>query len=131
MLRFADRSSMAHGVEVRLPFLNAQFVQFVFSLPSRYKIRDGYTKWILRHAMDEKLPPAILWRTDKTAYEPPQKQWMTDPLLVDYIHEAKKKLVQENLLKPQVLQKKIIPMHAHEAHNNDWRYLCIARMFQQ
>jgi asparagine synthase (glutamine-hydrolysing) len=131
MLRFADRSSMAHGVEVRLPFLNAQFVQFVFSLPSRYKIRDGYTKWILRHAMNEKLPPAIIWRTDKTAYEPPQKQWMSDPLLVDYIHEAKKKLVQENLLRPQVLQKKIIPLHAHEAHNNDWRYLCIARMFQQ
>ncbi len=131
LLRFADRSSMAHGVEVRLPFLNAQLVQFIFSLPSRYKIRNGYTKWILRQAMDEKLPPSVLWRTDKTGYEPPQKQWMTDPILVDYIQEAKKKLVHENLLKPQVLNKKVIPLHAHEAFNNDWRYLCVARMYEQ
>ncbi len=131
LLRFADRSSMAHGVEVRLPFLNAQLVQFIFSLPSRYKIRNGYTKWILRQAMDERVPPSVLWRTDKTGYEPPQKQWMSDPLLVDYIQEAKKKLVQENLLKPQVLNKKVIPLHAHEAFNNDWRYLCVARMFEQ
>jgi asparagine synthase (glutamine-hydrolysing) len=131
MLRFADRSSMAHGVEVRLPFLNAQLVQFVFSLPSRYKIREGFTKWILRKAMEEKLPQTILWRTDKIGYEPPQKQWMQDPVLIDYMHEAKKKLVQENILKPQVLQKKINPMDAHDAHNNDWRYLCAANMFQQ
>jgi asparagine synthase (glutamine-hydrolysing) len=131
MLRYADRSSMAHGVEVRLPFLNAQLVQFVFSLPSRYKIRDGYTKWILRQAMDEKIPSSILWRTDKTGYEPPQKRWMSDPLLVDYIQEAKKKLVNENLLKPQVLNKKVVPLHAHEPANNDWRYLCVARMLEQ
>jgi asparagine synthase (glutamine-hydrolysing) len=131
MLRYADRSSMAHGVEVRLPFLNAQLVQFVFSLPSRYKIKDGYTKWILRQAMDEKLPSSVLWRTDKTGYEPPQKRWMSDPLLVDYIQEAKKKLVNENLLKPQVLNKKVVPLHAHEPSNNDWRYLCVARMLEQ
>ncbi len=131
LLRFADRNSMAHGVEVRLPFLNAELVQFVFSLPSRYKIRQGYTKWILRKAMEEKLPSSILWRTDKIGYEPPQKQWMQNATLIDYMHEAKKKLVQEKLLKPQVLQKKILPLNAHDAHNNDWRYLCAARMLQQ
>ena len=131
MLRFADRSSMAHGVEVRLPFLNAALVQFVFSLPSAYKISQGYTKWILRKAMEEKLPDSILWRTDKVGYEPPQKQWMQHTMLIDYMHEAKKKLVQEKLLKPQVLQKKIIPQDAHEAHNNDWRYLCAAHLLQQ
>lgn len=131
MLRFADRSSMAHGVEVRLPFLNTQLVQFIFSLPSQYKIREGYTKWILRKAMNDSIPESVCWRTDKTGFEPPQKQWMSDPLLSDYMHEAKKKLVHENLLRPQVLQKKVTPLHAHEAHNKDWRYLCVARMLQQ
>ncbi|MBC7867214.1 MAG: asparagine synthase (glutamine-hydrolyzing) [Gloeobacteraceae cyanobacterium ES-bin-316] len=128
LLRYSDRNSMAHGTEVRLPFLNDSLVQFVFSLPSRYKISEGFTKSILRRVMDKKLPDSIVWRTDKIGYEPPQQQWMQHKLLIDYIHEAKKKLVKADLLKPQVLQKRVIPLHAHQANNNDWRYLCAARM---
>ncbi|HLX90484.1 MAG TPA: asparagine synthase (glutamine-hydrolyzing), partial [Puia sp.] len=48
LLRYADRNSMTHGREVRLPFLSHELVQFVFSLPSSFKIRQGYTKWLLR-----------------------------------------------------------------------------------
>ena len=128
LLRFSDRNSMAHGTEVRLPFLNAELVQFVFSLPSKYKISDGYTKSILRRVMNKKLPNEIVWRTDKIGYEPPQKDWMLNTRLLEYMHEAKKKLVNADLLKPQVLNKKIIPKDAHSAHNNDWRYLCAAKL---
>ncbi|RYD71606.1 MAG: asparagine synthase, partial [Sphingobacteriales bacterium] len=128
MLRFADRSSMAHGVEVRLPFLNAALVQFIFSCPTIFKIQDGFTKWILRKSMEERLPSELVWRTDKIGYEPPQKQWMEHPILIDYMHEAKRKLVQHDLLKPQVLLKKTDPKHAHERNNYEWRYLCTARL---
>ncbi len=128
LLRYCDRNSMAHGTEVRLPFLNDALVQFVFSLPSRYKISGGYTKNILRRTMQNKLPDSIVWRTDKIGYEPPQVAWMQNSQLKDYIHEAKKKLVNADLLKPQVLQKKVVPQSAHQANNNDWRYLCAARM---
>ncbi len=128
LLRYCDRNSMAHGTEVRLPFLNDALVQFVFSLPSRYKINGGFTKKILRQAMDKKLPDNIVWRTDKIGYEPPQQAWMQSGLMHDYVHEAKKKLVNADLLKPQVLQKKVVPLSAHQANNNDWRYLCAARM---
>ena len=131
LLRYADRNSMAHGVEVRLPFLNAQLVQFIFSLPSKYKINEGYTKWLLRKTMENKLPAAIVWRTDKVGFEPPQKQWMQNEQFKDYMHEAKKKLVDEKILKPAVLNKKILPMDAHEANNNDWRYLCAAQMLRK
>ena len=131
LLRYADRNSMAHGVEIRLPFLNAELVQFIFSLPSKYKINQGYTKWLLRKTMENKLPAAIVWRTDKVGFEPPQKQWMQNQQLKDYIHEAKKKLVDEKILKPIVLNKKIQPMDAHEANNNDWRYLCAAQMMRK
>src|ERR1051326_1879748 len=48
LLRYADRNSMAHGREVRLPFLSHELVEFLFSLPSNFKIREGWTKWILR-----------------------------------------------------------------------------------
>ena len=131
LLRYADRNSMAHGTEVRLPFLNAELVQFIFSLPSTYKIRDGYPKWILRRLVQNKLPDQIVWRTDKIGYEPPQKLWMEQPKLREFIHEAKTRLVRENILKPSVLMKKTKAMDAHEAENFDWRYLCAARMFEK
>ncbi len=128
LLRFADRNSMAHGVEVRLPFLNTALVEFIFSAPTHYKIKDGFTKWMLRKSMNNILPNEIVWRTDKIGYEPPQKQWMENPILIDYTHEAKKKLVQHDFLKPQVLKKKLNPKDAHERNNYDWRYLCMAQM---
>jgi asparagine synthase (glutamine-hydrolysing) len=128
LLRFADRNSMAHGSEVRLPFLSHELVEFVFSLSSSLKIHDGWTKWLLRKAMDKKLPDEIVWRKDKIGYEPPQHEWMQHPILQDYIHEAKKKLVSEKILKPAILDKKIIPLPAHDADNFDWRYLCAAQI---
>src|SRR5690606_29972955 len=81
LLRYAARNSMAHGRELRLPFLNHELVEFLFSLPSNFKIRNGWTKWLLRTAMDSKLPPEIAWRRDKVGFEPPQKHWMQDPAI--------------------------------------------------
>lgn len=131
LLRYADRSSMAHGLEVRMPYLNAELVQFVFSLPSRYKIQNGYTKHLLRKLMDHKLPHSIVWRTDKVAFEPPQKQWMESPQLKDYVFDARQALVDERILKPQVMQKKSKPLDAHAPDNYDWRYVCVAKLLHK
>ncbi len=128
LLRFADRNSMAHGVEVRLPFLNHQLVEFIFSLPANFKIHKGWTKWLLRKAMAKKLPSEIVWRKDKVGYEPPQKQWMQDEIMKDYIQEAKRKLVNKGILNEGVLSKPVVPVSAHEADSYDWRYLCTAQM---
>ena len=131
LLRFADRNSMAHGVEVRLPFLNHQLVEFIFSLPVNYKMQKGWTKWLLRKAMAKKLPNEIVWRRDKIGYEPPQKTWMSDPFMIENIQEAKRQLVKKGILKSEVLNKKIIPMDAYDANNYDWRYLCAAQLFNK
>ncbi len=128
LLRFADRNSMAHGREVRLPFLSHELIEFIFSLPANFKIHDGWTKWILRKSMDKKLPDDIVWRKNKIGYEPPQEQWMANPQLQDYIHEARKKLVTQKILRPEVLNKKIIPQPAYKEENYDWRYLCAAEL---
>jgi asparagine synthase (glutamine-hydrolysing) len=129
LLRFADRNSMAHGVEVRLPFLNHQLVEFIFSLPVNFKMHEGWTKWLLRKAMTKKLPNEIVWRRDKIGYEPPQKEWMSNPVMIDYVHEAKRLLVKKDILKKESLDKKITPKNAYDADNYDWRYLCAARLF--
>jgi asparagine synthase (glutamine-hydrolysing) len=129
LLRYADRSSMAHGLEVRLPFLNHELVEFIFSLPANFKIHEGWTKWILRKAMNKKLPAEVVWRKDKTGFEPPQKNWMDTALMTDYIHEAKRKLVSKGILKNEVLNKPVNPAGAHEENNFDWRYMCAATIF--
>ena len=131
LLRYADRNSMAHGREVRLPFLSHELVQFVFSLPSNYKINKGFTKWILRMSMQENLPHTIVWRKDKVGFEPPQKSWMANKQLQDAIQEARRTLVQQSILKPSVLNKKIQPQDALAAENEDWRYLVAATCMKQ
>jgi asparagine synthase (glutamine-hydrolysing) len=76
LLRYADRNSMAHSREVRLPFLDHNLVEFVFGLPERLLIRDGWTKWVLRQAFRGVVPEQILNRVDKLGYEPPQQRWL-------------------------------------------------------
>ena len=130
LLRYADRNSMAHGREVRLPFLNHELVEFVFSLPSRYKIRNGWTKWLLRETIKTHLPESIAWRKDKIGFEPPQKKWMENSRIQEAMQEAKRKLVDQKILNPEVLQKKIKPQAAHEADSYDWRYFSAASLFR-
>lgn len=126
LLRYADRNSMANGREVRLPFLNHELVEFIFSLPAHFKIRQGWTKWLLRSAMQDKLPSEITWRKDKVGFEPPQQQWMQHSTLQEAIQEAKRKMVKEKILKPEVLDKPVVPLSSHAADNYDWRYLAAA-----
>ena len=130
LLRYADRNSMAHGREVRLPFLSHELVAFEFSLPARFKIRHGWTKWLLRESMKEKLPAETVWRKDKTGFEPPQEQWMKHKQVQEAIRSAKEKLVRENILKPELLNQPVIPLAAHAAENYDWRYLSAALLFK-
>jgi len=128
LLRYADRNSMAHGVEVRLPFLSHELVQFVFSLPSYYKIRNGYTKYILRESMKELLPSSIVYRTDKIGYEPPQQQWMQSAGFQELLQSSRQKLVTENILKKEILKQPLNPQSAHAVKNDDWRYFCAAHL---
>jgi asparagine synthase (glutamine-hydrolysing) len=130
LLRYADRNAMANGTEVRLPFLSHELVEFVFSLPSHFKIRNGWTKWLLRKTKENSLPAEITWRRDKIGFEPPQKQWMEQPAMTVMVQEAKQKLVEEKILQPSVLDKPVTPLAAHTADNYDWRYLTSSLLFK-
>jgi asparagine synthase (glutamine-hydrolysing) len=75
LLRHEDRNSMAFSVEARVPFLDHSLVEFVFSLPSRFKIRDGYTKRVLRDGMRGVIPEKIRWRVKKLGFATPERKW--------------------------------------------------------
>lgn len=130
LLRFADRNSMANSIEVRLPFLSHQLVEFLFTLPASFKIRQGWTKWLLRETMKNKLPEQIVWRKDKVGFEPPQLQWMQTKPIQELIIAAKEKLVEQNILNVEVLSQKITAKAAHENENFDWRYLTASLLFK-
>jgi asparagine synthase (glutamine-hydrolysing) len=129
LLRYADRNAMANSIEVRLPFLFHELVEFIFSLPSSFKIKDGYTKWILRKSMNDLLPNNITWQTNKIGYEPPQQKWMHNIQIQEMIQESKRVLVNKHILSKQALDQNIQPLSAHEANNFDFRYLSAAAMF--
>ncbi len=76
LLRYEDKNSMAHSIETRLPFLDYRLLETSLSLPGSLKIRDGWTKWILRKAMDGRMPDAIVWRKNKFGFEAPEDIWL-------------------------------------------------------
>lgn len=88
LLRYADRNSMAHSREVRLPFLSHTLAEFLFTLPPEMKIKNGVTKYIMRSAFEEILPPEITNRQDKIGYEPPQSEWLKSPQMKEKVEEA-------------------------------------------
>lgn len=101
LLRFEDKNSMAHAIETRLPFLDYRVVEFALSLPVDYKIHDGWSKWLLRAAMQHKMPDTIVWRKNKFGFEAPEDIWLkrhagsmqqavlASPLLQELSHREK------------------------------------------
>lgn len=79
VLRMNDRLSMAVGKELREPYLDHRLVEFCFSLPDDFKIRNGQGKYLLRNTMRRLLPSTIL-DTDKRPVVTPQREWMKDYL---------------------------------------------------
>jgi asparagine synthase (glutamine-hydrolysing) len=88
LLRYADRDSMAHSREVRLPFLDRRVAEYAFSLPPAFLYRDGATKAVLREAVAGVAPPQVLARRDKVGFEPPQAKWFSEPRFVSLISDV-------------------------------------------
>ena len=75
ILKAEDRSTMAHSIESRTPFLDHRLVEFCFSLPSSLKIQDGMGKWILRNSMKGILPEDVRMRKEKVGFNAPSHTW--------------------------------------------------------
>jgi asparagine synthase (glutamine-hydrolysing) len=76
LLRYEDRNSMAFSLEARLPFLDFRVVQSVFRMPLNYRFHEGWSKYILRRALRDRLPAEITWRKTKLGYPTPEVNWL-------------------------------------------------------
>ena len=75
--RLLDSMSMAHGLEVRVPFLDHELVELCARIPPGLKMRGLQEKYILRQAMRDDLPPEIVWRR-KRGLAAPFSQWLRE-----------------------------------------------------
>jgi asparagine synthase (glutamine-hydrolysing) len=79
LLRNYDKYSMQAGVEVRMPFLDYRIVEFAFSLPDEYKVRNGFSKAIVRKAAASIVPSMIVNNRVKTGWNSPMGEWFSGP----------------------------------------------------
>jgi asparagine synthase (glutamine-hydrolysing) len=77
-LRVDDRASSAFSMECRHPFLDHRIIEFAFSLPATQKIRNGWTKYIMRNAMKGLIPESVRRKRKKFGTPIPQQRWMRE-----------------------------------------------------
>lgn len=78
-LIYTDKMSMAAGVEVRVPFLDLDLVDFAALIPGRMKQRGREGKWVLKKAMEPYLPHDVIYRP-KSGFGAPLRRWMRHEL---------------------------------------------------
>jgi asparagine synthase (glutamine-hydrolysing) len=110
ILRNFDRLSMAHGVEVRMPFMDWRLVSYVLALPDITKSAGGYSKLVARQAMQGRMPESIRMGKRKVGFNSPMPEWLNGPLggwvnsLMAQSVPAFADLVNETLLRERVKQ---------------------------
>lgn len=79
ILTKVDRASMAHALEVRVPLLDHQFVEWASTLPPELKLKNGEGKYIFKKAMEPILPHDLMYRR-KMGFAIPVADWFRGPL---------------------------------------------------
>ncbi|PYV28077.1 MAG: hypothetical protein DMG24_02900, partial [Acidobacteria bacterium] len=104
LLHYEDRNSMAHSIEARVPFLDYELAQFLVNCPIPLKLRQGWTKWILRESLKGVLPEKVRLRKDKMWFASPQKRWMKQ----DFRPEIERVFRSSNLRMSRFLERKSV-----------------------
>ncbi len=130
LLRNYDRYAMISGVEIRMPFMDHRLVSFVNSLPYTSKMGGGYTKKLIRDAIDPYLPKEVTWRKSKIGFTSPIVDWMQNDLnewFSDTVHS--KSFLESALVdNPEVLKSNIMNIASGKSNNfvtaqDSWRDL--------
>jgi asparagine synthase (glutamine-hydrolysing) len=122
LLRYEDRNSMRHSIETRLPFLDYRLVEFCISLPLNLKIKEGWTKYILRMSIDDLLPESIVWRKNKFGFESPDRIWLSK-----YNDQMKEEINNSKVLHYYCDMKILLNNYNSMSLKDKWMYFNIAR----
>ncbi len=78
LLHWEDRNSMAFSREARVPFTDFRLVEHAFRRATDYKLKEGWTKWVLRKAVSGVVPNEVCWRKDKVGFETPEHEFVPE-----------------------------------------------------
>ena len=92
LLMYADKLSMAHGLELRVPFVDKEIVEYVERLPANFKVRNGARKWLHRQVCSDFLPESILRRP---------KRGFASNVVDDWFRETIDNKMADTLLDPE------------------------------
>jgi len=106
LLRNYDRYSMINGVEVRMPLLDHRIVEFAFSIPWNSKIKNGYSKAILRDVAAKWVPKNVVINKRKLGFAPPIAHWIRGGLKTYLLDEVRStSFLNSSLIDPPSLAK--------------------------
>ena len=69
LLKYEDKNAMSYSIETRVPFVDHRNIETALSIDSELKIKNGWSKYILRKIMDKIMPDSLVWRKDKIGFE--------------------------------------------------------------
>jgi len=127
LLPKTDRMTMAHSIEARAPFLDANWVEWTARLPEKYKVRRMQTKWLLRNGFPEEIPANIRSR-GKQGFSIPVGQWLRKEL-----REWTQEILMDNkslsgIVKPQAIENLYMEHQKGRVNNGKklWALLMVA-----
>jgi asparagine synthase (glutamine-hydrolysing) len=127
VLAKVDRASMAHGLEVRVPFLDHRFVDLVTGLPEELKLKGFSTKYLWKKAIKDRIPDEIT-RRRKKGFGIPIAKWLCGELkglMVEMLSEER--LKKQGIFNPSVVQKFVSDHLARRVDNRKklWNLLIL------
>ena len=126
LLRNYDRYAMINSVEIRMPFMDHRLVSFVSSLPYTSKFGGGYTKKLIRDALDPYMPKEVTWRKSKIGFNSPTVDWMQNDLKEWFLDTVNSKSFNECSLieNPQLLRENITKVTNKETKSLSFAQRC-------
>jgi asparagine synthase (glutamine-hydrolysing) len=118
LLMYADKLSMAHGLEVRVPYLDKDIVEYAERLPANFKVRNGSRKWLHRQVCESLLAPTILKRKKRGFGVNVVDDWFRSALdskMADTLLDSSSKIYQ--YLRPTAVRE-VLKEHSSGQENN-------------
>ncbi len=111
LLSYADRNSMAFGVEGRLPYLDPDLAVLALAMPDEVLARGGWSKWPLRQTLADLGGGEPAWRRGKRWFGVPQRQWLRGPL-ADHVNAWRRE--------PHPLWAEVLDVSAMRRYGDAW-----------